>query len=195
MPDVQHDQPAPNSQSPICNGATISNFNYSPIPQTQTDKAASHPERLSDIDNQRQAQFISNLFNPQYPSAKAAAMAAGYSESYAEKVKGYLVTNNRLANLIRDYAKANDLLDLPLIYQLERTALKTAVCQSLSDPASAIENVGKLKHTIKQKKQISGILTADLEQGAPTIAIGEVRNLMIQIHGASRPDNQSSDGS
>ena len=57
----------------------------------------------------------------------------------------------------------------------------------ISDPETAISNLGKLKHTIKQKKQIAGILQTDQPQQAPVIRVDNIQNLMLQLHQDAPP--------
>lgn len=142
---------------------------------------------LSDTpsDADRRERYIANLFNPIFRTPKEAALGAGYSECYAEKAHLYLAKSGKLPDLIRQYATAHDILDLPKIYALEKAALNQAIAESISRPDSTIDNLSKLRHLIKTKKQIAGVLQQDTEQAAPTINIGEVRQLMIQIHGGN----------
>ncbi|MFX0194510.1 MAG: hypothetical protein ACFFCW_00185, partial [Candidatus Hodarchaeota archaeon] len=76
--------------------------------------------------------------------------------------------------------------DLSYVYSLERKALQAAIDQTRDKPDSAIENIGKLKHILKQKKQIAGILSDQQQPAKPTTI--NIQEIKVLWEGNDRPN-------
>ncbi|RKZ05003.1 hypothetical protein DRQ25_16735, partial [Candidatus Fermentibacteria bacterium] len=64
--------------------------------------------------------LIRNLFL--YTSKQEAAIQAGYSQSFAKSGLYAKLRTKRIQDKIRDYAIANDMLDIPIILAMETRA-------------------------------------------------------------------------
>ena len=111
---------------------------------------------------------------------------AGRQAEYAESVlsSGYLYgkfKNPKFQEMFRRAAIAMDYQDLAFVYSLERKALKEAAQQAKDNPGSALENIAKLKHTVKQKKQITKLLGQDTPKPPQTINIQCIERVQIAI--------------
>lgn len=114
---------------------------------------------------------------------REAGRRAGYAESVLSS--GYLYgkfKNPRFQEIFRSIAIARDYQDLAFVYSLERKALQEAVKQATDKPATALENISKLKVTTKQKKQIIGLLGQDTPQPTQTLNVTNIQKLMVAIH-------------
>ena len=113
---------------------------------------------------------------------------AGRQAGYAESVltSGYLYgkfKNPRFQEIFRSIGIANDYEDMAFVYSLERKALQEAVKQATDKPASALENISKLKHITKQKKQVIGILGQDTPQSPQTVSVVLIEKVQVAISG------------
>jgi hypothetical protein len=129
-------------------------------------------DNLPESTPDREDLLIRNLFLCKTP--REAARKAGYSESYTESGLIYRrLKSPKLQEKIRQYAIANELLNIPAILDLERGAIKY-----LQDKP---QELPKFAAILKQKKQIAGLLQQDTTPTAPTINIKEVRTLMLNV--------------
>ena len=109
---------------------------------------------ITPAETDRETIFALALF--ENPDVREAGIAAGYSETTLSS--GYLYQKLKTPKFqakLKEVAIAKDFQHLSKAYQLEDKALAAALEQAIDNPDSAIKNVGKLKHTIKQKKQIN----------------------------------------
>jgi nicotinic acid phosphoribosyltransferase len=133
---------------------------------------STHPEASQSVNPPtKQELFIRNLFL--FDSAYEAAIAAGYSESTASGTIYHQLKSKKLQDKIRDYAKTHELLNIPKVLKLEDKAL-----DYLKD---ITQELPKFSALLKQKKQIAGLLHQDVTPQVPTISIGEVQNLMLNV--------------
>ena len=133
----------------------------------------------------RDTLFALELFKD--PSnVSAAAIRAGFPESTANQ--GFIyskVKSPAFQELLKQTAIANDFKHLALVYGIEDKALTAAYNEAVIDDKTAITNISKLKHILKQKKQITGILRDDIQPPkTTTINIQELR----LIHSNLLPD-------
>jgi len=121
--------------------------------------------------------FIENLYLGM--PVQDAAKQAGYSESYRISSLYQTMQGKGFRTKMRDYAITHDLMDLPLIYQLETKALKVALKKGVDDPESLINILPKFKDTIKSKKLIAGILKPDTQEVKhQTVNIGQIQAIL-----------------
>jgi len=119
----------------------------------------------------REDQFIRNL--AQYPTVKAAAIAAGYSESYANSNLYQRMKSESLLRKIREYYNGNAAIMLPRILDAERKVVELVH----ADP----KELPKYRHTLRELKQSAGVLQSDTPTSQPTIKVGSIRNLVLQM--------------
>jgi hypothetical protein len=133
---------------------------------------ANHPEASQSVNPPtKQELFIRNLFL--YETPFQAAIAAGYTESTAKATIYTQLKSKKLQDKIRDYAKTHELLNIPKVLRLEDKALDYLIDKPQELP--------KFAALLKQKKQIAGLLHQDVTPQVPTISIGEVQNLMLNV--------------
>lgn len=125
----------------------------------------------------REELLIRNLFV--YDSQRQAALEAGYSEGYANTAIYAKIKSPGFQQKIIDYAKANNIINLPAIAKLEGKALRHL---ATLDGDELIKGLAKTKHTLTQTKQIAGLLRPEDSGSAHsvTIAIKDVQNMMIK---------------
>jgi hypothetical protein len=137
--------------------------------------ALHEPDSLPSITSDpvdRESLFIRNLFIE--PNVLQAALKAGYSEGYATGPLYNRLKSPKLQQRIREYATTHELVDsVPLILKLEHNALKY-----LEDKP---QELPKFASILKQKKQIAGLLSQDVQPQQATISIGQVSNLMLNV--------------
>ena len=120
----------------------------------------------------REEKFIRNLWL--YPTAKEAALKAGYSEYTASSTIYVKMKTERFRNKIREYAIDNDLMALPKIGYIEDRIIDYL----MENPLEA----SKHKHILKQKKQVAGVLGNDQPRPQPpTYNLTEVRAFVAQF--------------
>ena len=113
---------------------------------------------------------------------REAGRRAGYSATVL--TSGYLYgkfKNPRFQEIFRGIAIARDYQDMAFVYSLERKALKEAVHQAKDKPESALENLSKLKRTVKEKKQIIGLLSPDTSAPPQTINVAVFERVQIAM--------------
>ena len=115
--------------------------------------------------------LIRNLFL--YDNIQKAAIAAGYSPNTAKGEIYNILKKKKMQEQIRDYAIAHELINIPKILKLESDAIDYLVDKPQELP--------KFAAMLKQKKQIAGLLHQDATPQVPTISIGEVQNLMLNV--------------
>jgi hypothetical protein len=133
-----------------------------------------------EVSESKESQFIRAYLNCH--DVREAGRQAGYAESVLSS--GYLYgkfKNPRFQELFRSAAIAMDYQDLAFVYSLERKALKEAAQQAKDNPGSALENISKLKHTVKQKKQIAKLLGQDTPQPPQVINIQSIERVQIAM--------------
>jgi hypothetical protein len=111
-----------------------------------------------------------------------AGRRANYSESVIES--GYLYgkfKNPKFQDKFRQAALARDYQDISYGYNLERKAMQEANRQAIEKPETAIENISKLKHTLRDKKRIIGILADDKAPPQPMITIQAAKNVQLNL--------------
>jgi hypothetical protein len=138
------------------------------------------PEVVDDIEHKeptRDELLIRNLFL--YDTKKEAAIEAGFSESYADSRLYQRINSPEFQQKIIDYAKANNVLNLPKIATLECKAINHL---ATLDGDDLIKGLAKSKHTLTQTKQIAGLLRPeDTGSQAPvTINVKSLRQLNIK---------------
>jgi phage terminase small subunit len=128
---------------------------------------------------EREDAFIRNLFIE--PSVVAAALKAGYPETSATSYVYQRLRNPKFQERIREYARTHELVEsVPVIMRLEHNALKY-----LEDKP---QELPKYASILKQKKQIAGLLSQDVQPQQATISIGQVSNLMLNVSQAHIQD-------
>jgi hypothetical protein len=115
---------------------------------------------------------------------REAGKRAGYADSVM--TSGYLYgkfKNPKFQEKFRSVAIARDYQDMAFVYSLERQALEEAVRQATDKPESALQNISKLKHTLREKKRIVGILADDNAPVQPMITIKAAKNVQLNLKG------------
>jgi hypothetical protein len=139
---------------------------------------------LPDIPLDRESLLIRYLFTE--PNVFQAAIKAGYSEGYADGPLHNRIKSPKLQEKIREYARQHELINsVPLIMRLEHKAL-----EYLADKPSELP---KFSAILKQKKQIAGLLSQDVQPQQATISIGQVSNLMLNVNQHTLPVVNDSD--
>jgi hypothetical protein len=118
------------------------------------------PESELDVSESKEDKLIQAYLDCH--DVREAGEIAGYSQTTLSS--GYLYgkfQKPKFQEKFRRAAIAMDYQDLAFVYSLERKALQEATKQAKDRPESALENISKLKHTLKTKKQIIGILGQD----------------------------------
>ena len=113
---------------------------------------------------------------------REAGKRAGYAASVM--TSGYLYgkfKNPKFQDKFRSVAISREYQDMAFVYSLERKALEEASKQATEKPETAIENLSKLKHTLKQKKQIVGILSPDTAPAQPMVNIGSMTQIQVNL--------------
>jgi len=143
---------------------------------TDSSAATILPEPLPaipDIPLDRESSLIRNLFIE--PNVYQAAIKAGYSHSYADSTIHTRLKNPKFQAKVREYAITHELINsVPVIMRLEHNALKWL--------ADKPEELPKFASILKQKKQIAGLLSQDVQPQQATISIGQVSNLMLNVN-------------
>jgi len=117
----------------------------------------------------KEDKLIRNLFL--YKTVYEAAIKAGYTEYTAKSTIYTKLKNERFKNKIREYAVSNDLMSLPKIAYIEEQVLDHLVKNPLDLP--------KYAQTLKQKKQIAGILGQDVAPAPVVINIKAIERIQI----------------
>jgi hypothetical protein len=121
----------------------------------------------------REERFLDNL--EIYRDPVKAALAAGYSKSYAELIKYQKLTSKHFRAKLLERFKGSAILELLNIGFAEHKAF-----EDLADEINAdrrVHKLSKLAPIIKQKKQEAGILAQDTPS-QPTININELKVLI-----------------
>ena len=128
----------------------------------------------------REALLIRNLYI--YDSVREAGIQAGYSKSYVNCGQYYrkLNSDSFQAKLLA-YAKAHNTLSLPQILDLEDRAIRYLASKTEEE---ILKQLPKLRHTLKERKQISGLLRSedDGKGQSITINIEKLQALMREGH-------------
>jgi len=122
----------------------------------------------------KEDKLVRNLFL--YETTYEAAIKAGYTENTAKSTIYTKIKKERFRNKIRDYAVANDLLEIPIIAHIERKILK-AVNKNIKD-------YPKYKDVFKQKKKVAGILADDTAPVQQMITIQACEKVQINLKAA-----------
>ena len=122
----------------------------------------------------REEKFIRALFT--YNNVREAGKYAGYSPAYVNSGNFYRkLKNPKFQEQVRQYAIAHGLLNIPRICRIEDAVLTHLEANPLDVP--------KYQRTLKEIKQVSGLLQPDDQATkTPTIRISNVQNLMLQLH-------------
>lgn len=124
---------------------------------------------------------------------KNAALDAGYSPATANSSIYTIIKGPRFQEKMIKYVKANNLMSLPKIMQIEQTIIdKIAKNLESSDSSvidKAIGQAARMQPMIKRKLQDAGVSQSDEAQGSQTVVIKDVQNLMLQLHQKERGDN------
>jgi hypothetical protein len=123
-------------------------------------------------------------------SIVTAAIKAGYSPKYAtHKIKSLLAKDNHFKRQLIEVMGVNELLKINKVIKLEDAVIDYVNDRiEKSDSADMEKVVGllpKLAHTIKQKKQIAGLLKPDIETVVPQFQVVNIQNYMAQINGST----------
>ena len=95
--------------------------------------------------------FIRNLAT--YPSVRSAAIAAGYSEDYANGNLYRMIRGDRFQKELADYYRGCNATLIPLMAQAEKNGLKYA-----SDNPGSLPRFAPI---LKQIKQVAGLIAND----------------------------------
>ena len=113
--------------------------------------------------------FVHNLYEGM--SIRQAAITAGYTQTHASSNIYRDIKTKPFQDRIQEYATTNDILALPRICKIEDHVLKYLEKVPL--------DISKFKDTIKQKKQVAGILKpATQEVKHQTINIGQIQAIL-----------------
>nr|BDD44331.1 hypothetical protein 8 [Desulfobacterales bacterium] len=134
----------------------------------------------------REEQFIRNLCL--YDSTRDAAIAAGYSKSYANGPLYQRLKNPDFQNKIREYYIQHSRLVLPKILKLNNKIIEYLVDRD------NFKETPKYKDTLRQILQVSGLLQTDKAEPTQTINYIEIRKLMTNLHEGTRKGDEPSDG-
>lgn len=116
--------------------------------------------------------FIRNLFL--VDTVKEAGLRAGYTESYCEGPLCQKLKNPKVQEKIKKVFLETQSMNLPMIAKIYKSGL------SHLSKAENITDYPKLSQIDKRILQLTGMLAQDFVQ-APTIRIGAVANLMLQV--------------
>ena len=119
----------------------------------------------------KQDKFVSALFS--YPTIQEAAHAAGYSNNSVTSHVYVLLKKPDFIAKLREYAIANDLMELPALARIERKCLELVENSPKEYP--------KFKEIFRQKKQIAGLLAQDAVPAQPTINIKTIEHLQVVV--------------
>ena len=108
-----------------------------------------------------------------FDTIKEAAIHAGYSEVTATKYVYTILKRPKVQDRIREYYKINNLGLLPKILKAESKLVDLV----LKDP----EKLSKHNNTIKQIKQVAGVLESDDAPKTQFINVLNLRDLSIQV--------------
>ena len=120
----------------------------------------------------REQKFIRNLFI--CSSIQEAGLKAGYSANTSKSTLYVKIRSPRFQQKVRDFAIANDIMCLPRIARIEDQVLRHLEKHPLDLP--------KYKDTVRQKKQVAGLLNPDAQPSQPMADIRNIQQLMIQIN-------------
>ena len=126
----------------------------------------------------REQKFIRNLFI--CSSIQEAGLKAGYSENTSKSTLYVKIRSPRFQQKVRDFVIANDLMTLPRIAKIEDKVLQHLEKHPLDLP--------KYKDTVRQKKQVAGLLNTDSQPSQPMANIKNIQQLMIQINNQKSQD-------
>lgn len=112
----------------------------------------------------REEQLVRNLFLGLDP--KQAALKAGYSESFSDSSVYTKFKSKRFQDLIRDYAIANNVTEIPKVCNLYRIAVNQMHKEAQSGDLS---NLAKLRHIPRQILEIGRVLAPEAHTGNVTL--------------------------
>lgn len=138
-------------------------------------------KELTATNNQRkltekQASLVSSLFH--HPTRQEAALYAGYSEQAASNAVPNALRNPMFLDAIIQYAKDNNLLNVPILSQIEGDIHQIV----LKDPTQ----YPKYKEVFKQTKQIAGILDKDTVPQTTIINIKHIDKVQVALAGIAQ---------
>lgn len=119
----------------------------------------------------REDRFIRNLYI--FKTPYEAAIRAGYSKNYASSGIYTKMKGKKFMEKVVQYAIENDIRSLPKIAYIENQILDYLVENPLEAP--------KYAHTLKQKKQIAGILGRDTPQAPVTVNIKTLEKAQLML--------------
>lgn len=128
------------------------------------------PESVQKLTPKQQS-LIQNLFTEK--TIIAAAEKAGYKTDSIPSNVYLMVRTPEFQRKMLEYAKANNILDLPQIHRIE--------AQALNDLERNPENYAKYKDILKQKKQVAGLLAPDTQPVQATVSIQSVQNMQVVV--------------
>jgi hypothetical protein len=144
----------------------------------------------------REERLIVNLFEGQ--TIKEAAIAAGYSRSFASSAISNKVRSPEFKRKMLSHAAALKLLELPAVLQGEAgvtNIFQKAVIDAQNETDDevrkakedrALKILAKSRHTLKETKQIAGLLQPDFAPQGQVVNIQGVQNLMLQLQNSGK---------
>jgi len=138
------------------------------------------PEVIPDAVVDREQLFINNLAT--HANQREAAIAAGYSPTYAATSISLKFKSERFMAKLRDYYKGNAALLLPKIMATEAKVVDLVY----DDPGE----LPKHRQTLKELKQSASVLSSDQGQVQPVLHITSIRNLFAQSNTIAPSDQE-----
>jgi len=121
----------------------------------------------------KQQRFIDNLHN--YRSLKLAAKAAGYSKKTSHNITQHIKACPGLMNALRTFYQDNATLLLHDMTLIDKNVME--FCKDKNN----VEKVPKFTHSLKQIKQVAGVLAEDTAPRQATVNIAHIEKVQVAI--------------
>jgi phage terminase small subunit len=122
---------------------------------------------------EKQQRFIDNLHN--YRSLKLAAKAAGYSKKTSHNITQHIKSCPGLMSALRTFYQDNATLLLHDMTLIDKNVME--FCKDKNN----VEKVPKFTHSLKQIKQVAGVLAEDTTPRQPTVNIANIEKVQVAI--------------